>query len=456
MSGTEPNRWQVLAYGGLALPLSIIGLPLAIYLAPFYAGELGLPLAALGTAMLLARFTDMVIDPFIGVLTDRWRPRIGRRRVWLPIGVTTLLTGLWMLFNPSPGVGFGYFMGWLAVMYLGFTMTRLPYHAWGGELSSSYHGRTRIAATRQTFSILGLVVSTLIPALIMARPGATGADVLGALSLASLLLMPLAAMIVFSFVPEPTPTVSDTRVPLRAGLKAMWRNGPLRRILLVLLLGFIAETFRQTITFFFARDAIGVPNVGEVYVYYFLAGLLAIPLWRWVAARIGKHRALALAFVISVATNGMLFFVPHGAVALFTILFVLKGTCFGALELLPAALVADTADLDTAVSRERRQGAFFAAMGVIVNIGQALGQFLSLNSLALVGYQAAASATTGPDEIWWLRIFYAVLPSALLAVCAVIIWRYPLTAARHANIRRHLDRRDRLAEQALVERATQA
>ena len=44
---------RLAAYGGLALPLSTIGLPLSIYLAPFYAGDLGLPLALIGTAMLL-------------------------------------------------------------------------------------------------------------------------------------------------------------------------------------------------------------------------------------------------------------------------------------------------------------------------------------------------------------------------------------------------------------------
>lgn len=455
MSGDAPGRWTTAAYGGLALPLSTIGLPLSIYLAPFYAGEVGLPLAALGTAMLLARFADIVVDPIVGTLTDRWRPRVGRRRVWLLIGVPTLLVGLMRLFNPGPGVGFGYFLFWLAVMYLGFTMTRLPYHAWGGELSHDYHQRTRIAASRQTFSILGLVLSTVVPAFVLARPGATGADVLHALSLMSLALMPLAALLVFLAVPEPAAAAAERHAPLLPSLRLLWRNGPFKRIMIVLLLGFAAETFRQTITVFFARDVVGVPNIGVVYVYYFVAGLLAVPLWRRLGERLGKHRTLALAFVVTVVTNVSLFFVGPGQVALFTVLFVLKGSCFGALELLPAAIVADTADVDTAMSRERRQGVFFAGMGVIVNIGMALGQFLSLNLLGLVGYQAAAGAVNGPEQLLWLRVFYALLPSALLACCVWLTWRYPLTAERHARIRRHLDRREKLAAEALLARAVQ-
>ena len=73
------SRAAIWAFGLVALPLSTIGLPLTIYLAPFYAGEMGLSLAALGTAMMLARIVDVGVDPFIGVASDRMRSRFGRR-----------------------------------------------------------------------------------------------------------------------------------------------------------------------------------------------------------------------------------------------------------------------------------------------------------------------------------------------------------------------------------------
>jgi Na+/melibiose symporter-like transporter len=359
--------------------------------------------------------------------------------VWLLIGVPVLLLGMMQLFNPPKNVGMGFFLLWLAVMYVGFTMTRLPYFAWGGELSNEYHQRTRIAATRQTFSIAGLVVSTLVPAVILSRPGATGGDVLTALSWTLLLLLPLAAALLFFLVPEPAPLSDERRIPLRAGVKAMWRNGPFKRILAILLLGYIAETFRQTITVFFARDVIGVPNIGSVYVIYFLAGLLAVPFWRWFGRRVGKHRALAAAFIMVLLTNCALFFLEHGQHVLFTAIFIVKGLSFGALELLPAAMVADSADVDTVISKEQRQGMFFAAMGIAVNIGQALGQFLSLNMLSLIGYNAAGE--TGATELLWLRVFYALLPGVLLVGCVVLCWRYPLNASRHDAIRAYLERR---------------
>jgi glycoside/pentoside/hexuronide:cation symporter, GPH family len=439
MQAAKRLSWgQLLAYGGLQFPLATIGLPLSIYLAPFYAGELGLPLAALGTAMLLARLSDIVTDPFIGMLSDRWRPSIGRRRVWVPLGVSVLSFGVYLLFNPAKGVGLCYFLMALAMTYLGFTMTRLPYHAWGGELSSNYEERTRITSTRQMFSLAGLIFATLIPAWVLQQPGASAAKVLSTLSAAMLISLPVFAALIFFIVRDPPSSAAEENINLRKTARQLWRNGPFRRISIVLLLGFIAETFRITITLFFARDIIGVPNIGIIYVYYFATGLLAVPFWNWLGNRLGKHRALALAFGVVVVTNVGIFFLSHAQVLAFTLLFIGKGFCFGALELMPAAMVADTADVDSVMSRERRQGLLFAVTGMIINFGQAVGQWFSLNLLGLVGYNAAGNNTA--VALGWLQFFYCLVPLVFLLPAIWLLWHYPLTATRHRRFQTYVER----------------
>jgi Na+/melibiose symporter-like transporter len=452
-TGTAPLRRRTLAaYAGLQFPLSTIGLPLSIYLAPFYAGELALPLAALGIAMLLARMSDIVTDPFIGTLSDRWRPAMGRRHVWVPLGIVTLMVGVWFLFNPPPGIGLPYFLAALTCTYLGFTMTRLPYHAWGSELSNRYEERTRITSARQIASLAGLIFATTIPALVLTRPGATSADVLTAMSIGMLVTLPLFGAILYFGVPEPQNLPERRPLELRRTLRQLWRNGPFRRISVVLLLGFTAETFRITITLFFARDVIGVGNIGAVYVVYFVTGLAAVPFWQWFGNRVGKHRALAVAFGIVVVTNLGIFALSHGDTVAFTALFMAKGFCFGALELLPAAMVADAADVDTAMSGERRQGLLFAVIGMVVNAGQAIGQGLSLNLLGLIGYNAAGE--TGEQALLGLRLLYCILPSVVIAIPMVLLWRYTLTRERHRRFQalvegRNSERERRAAPDAI-------
>jgi glycoside/pentoside/hexuronide:cation symporter, GPH family len=345
---------------------------------------------------------------------------------------------VYLLFNPAKGVGLGYFLMALALTYLGFTLTRLPYHAWGGELSTSYEERTRITSVRQVFSLTGLIFATLVPAWVLQQKGATSADVLSAMSVAMLTALPLFAALIFFVVHDPPSVAQESKIDLRKTIRQLWRNGPFRRISVVLLLGFIAETFRITITLFFARDIIGVSNIGIIYVYYFATGLLAVPFWNWIGNRLGKHRALALAFGVVVATNIGIFFLSYGQELAFTLLFIGKGFCFGALELMPAAMVADTADVDSVMSGERRQGLLFAVTGMVINFGQALGQWLSLSLLGLVGYNAAGGNGAGALE--WLQIFYCLAPLILLIPAIWLLWHYPLTAARHRRFQTYVER----------------
>jgi Na+/melibiose symporter-like transporter len=434
----EPDFVGRLIYGSLAMPLATIGLPVAIYLAPFYAGELGLPLALVGTAMFLARMGDVITDPLIGALSDRWRPAIGRRKIWMIIGAIVMLAGVVQLFTPRPPVDLVYFIIWISVVYLGFTMLYLPHEAWGAELSSTYDGRTRITGARQFFNLVGLVAATVVPAIILSRGGATAASVLKGMSWSMLILLPICAILVVLFTPDRTaPVKSTARIGWRRSLQVLVENRPFATIATALFLGNVGETFRITITLFFARDVIGAPNIGLIYVYYFVTALVSVPFWVFLGNRIGKHRALGAAFAaLNIVMFGM-FFLKEGQVSLFTALFVMKGFCFGSLQFLPSAMIADTIDLDRLKTGQQRQGALYAISGVGSKIGMAIGQGLSLNLLAAVGFQSAGG--NDAEALCWLSFFYAVFPALFILPAMALVFGYSLTAERHAEVRRALD-----------------
>ena len=96
-------------HGCIGLPLAVIGYPLSIWIPAHYSGGLGLSLAAVGTILMLARFTDVITDPLMGELSDRWRTRFGRRKPWVFLGTPLMMTGVYLLFVPPEGIGFTYF-----------------------------------------------------------------------------------------------------------------------------------------------------------------------------------------------------------------------------------------------------------------------------------------------------------------------------------------------------------
>ena len=431
--------WRILAFGSVQLPLGMIGLPIAIYLAPLYSGQMQLGLQLIGISLILARLSDFITDPIVGIISDRWRPKMGRRRVWLIFGSLTMMAGVYLLFRPSPGIDIVYFLAAVALVYLGYTMLLLPYHAWAAELSEDYHVRTRISSVSQAFSIAGLIASTLIPAYVQMQPGATSADVMSALSVVIIALLPLCAALAFFFVPEPEAPIRKAPFSIAKAMKMLGSNRAFLQVTLLVLVATVGEVFRQTITVFFARDVVGVPNIGVIYFLYFLAALLVVPGWVWLAKRIEKHRALALALVIVAATNALMFFVPKGGVYVFTALFILKGACYGAVLMLPHAMIADTTDIDTADTLDRQQGLFYAVTAMVQKMGYAAGSGLPLLLLGSVGYVSAGESRAEP--LLALTISYSVIPAVLVLIAAYMAWHYTLTEARHRDIRAEIDAR---------------
>ena len=79
MTDTPLSRWRVAMFALPSIPISALGLPIVVYLPPFYAEEMGLSLTLVGTIFMIARFWDIFTDPILGVLSDRFPSRWGRR-----------------------------------------------------------------------------------------------------------------------------------------------------------------------------------------------------------------------------------------------------------------------------------------------------------------------------------------------------------------------------------------
>lgn len=465
----------IYAHGSLGLPLAVIGYPLAIWIPAHYSGGLGISLAAVGTILMLARLTDVITDPLMGEISDRWRTRIGRRRPWLLIGIPVMSLGVYNLFMPGPGVGILYFLIWLTIFFIGSTMIGLPHRAWGAELSPDYHQRSRVTAAREIYVLVGLMVAASVPMIVEIRAdggssvlqvfttlwsdaiGAFAGDfrdktvvdratltgpVLAGLAWTVILFLPICAAVVLIFVKEPPPTAGESRPKFREGLKLVMKNGPMLRVLLIVLLVHFGESFRNAVSLFFIRDIVGVPTIGAAYFFYFIAGLAAIPFWLALGRRIGKHKAFMCTLITVALVSGANLFLGYGDYSVFFLLFVVKGFCFGGLQFLPIAMLADVVDVDAARSGGRRAGTYFAFLGFTEKLAIAFGTGVSLNIVGLLGFDPAGGVAASTDiGVLALRLVYCLGPIVFYGLALKLIWSYPLTPARHARLRERLERR---------------
>jgi Na+/melibiose symporter-like transporter len=67
-------------YSLLHLSHAVVFLPMTLFVPSFYADDLALPLASVGMAIAALRVVGIFTDPLIGIMSDRWQTRWGRRK----------------------------------------------------------------------------------------------------------------------------------------------------------------------------------------------------------------------------------------------------------------------------------------------------------------------------------------------------------------------------------------
>lgn len=427
----------IAAYGLPGLPVAALGVPLYVYLPTFYAAEIGLPLAAVGAALLLARLWDVATDPVIGILSDRTRGRLGRRRPWLLAAAPLLALSTWMLFRPVDGVGIGYLALWSFAVYLGWTMLALPHGAWGAELSGDYHDRARISAAREIAVVIGTMLAAALPAIL----GGDGSETAGrALSLLAVLLaigLPAAVLVAVAVVPDP-PARPSPALPWRRAGALLAGNRCFRRLLLAYLVNGVANGLPATLFLLFVQHVLATPaQQGPLLFVYFLCGVFGVPGWLALARRIGKHRAWCTGMLANALVFGWAPLLGAGDIWPFLAICVLSGLCLGADLVLPSAIQADVVDVDTAAGGGRRTGLYFAFWGMATKLSLALAVGTAFPLLDAAGFRADAGSND-PAALGMLAFLYAGVPVVFKLGAVALMWRFPLDEAAHAGLRRQI------------------
>ncbi|MGD8830646.1 MAG: MFS transporter [Pseudomonadales bacterium] len=445
-------------YGLVNLPTSIVGLPIALYIPAFYSQSLGLSLAVVGSLIALSRLTDVVTDPAIGIASDRWRTRIGRRKPWMIIGMPLKVLSLWMLFVPESSfaqtlwglmggaaVGNLYLFVWISLLYLGFTLVDLPYRAWGAELSPDYDERSKVTGWREAVGYAGTLMALVLPlamSMILDRPGP--ANALLAVAAVVVVAMPLLTLPALIFVRELPPRSEPVaRIPWRRGLRIVWANGPYRRLVISFLFLVIGVSMTASLSLFFVASVLQEPfeRYALFILAYYLSSSLAIPIWLGISRRLGKHKTVVVSILWLSLWSSFIPLLGPGSYWLFFLIMMLKGSAVGALIFLPASMAADVVDLDTLRTREQRTGLYFSIWGMVNKAAVALGVFLATNAAAWFGFDPGSAANTETAKLA-LACLYSIIPAGIACVALPLLWKYPLTRERQARMRRHIERRN--------------
>ena len=412
---TTLSRRDLLGYGVLALPLSMAALPIYVHVPKFYGDTLGIDLALVGFILLALRALDCVIDPLLGA----WSDRLPSRAIPITWSLVPLALGMIALFSPLPDSTGGraiWLAATLAVVYASFSLATINHGAWGAELSSDPHQRTRITATREALALVGVIAGAVIP-------GWFGSEASGLAWLSVIFAALLVACGAWTLLYAPrSPRAATAPRRLRELLPEALANIRFRRLLSVYMINGIAAAIPATLVLFFIQDVIGAAEKqGAFLAVYFVTGALAMPFWIALARRIGKERAWLAGMMLAIATFIWALRLGPGDSAAFFVICAASGVALSADLALPPSMLADAIEQGP---RDLGAGTYFGVWTMATKLNLALAAGVALPLVGWLGYRPGGGVVAADgSHVHALSIVYAGVPCALKLLAAAMCWQ---------------------------------
>jgi GPH family glycoside/pentoside/hexuronide:cation symporter len=404
---------------GSSLPINLVRGSILL----FYVDTLGLSSVAYGIVMAVYAVIDALDNPVLGHLSDRTRSRFGRRRPWLMVAVPVLVAVFIALFSPPDGLTGAALVAWFAVFAIlteaADSMFNANYTSLLPELFRTEDERSRVNAMRQVFQLAAMVVSVALTPMLTTRwlgseHGPEGFSRTAVLfGVVALLVM--GAMVLG--VREDPGVQHEPPTALRHSIVGVLRT---REFWLVgvttagygAALGLMVSGVQLWMRYTLDRP---VGDATPVLGAAILVAAAALPIWAWLARRVGAPRAWRWALVWLAASFLPLWFVTDlpGAVVGAAVVGVGYGGVLATTDLVTARVL----DRDARVSGLHREGVFLGSFGVFARLTGALGGLALVSLDWFFGY--AGGNAPGDDPGRAFRVYTCLYPAALVAVAAV-------------------------------------
>ncbi len=439
-----------LLYGAPNLAAGAMAIPILINMPKFYADVVAVPLAYLAIAIAATRCLDAIIDPSIGLISDRTRSRWGRRRPYIFVGAPLGGAAFWALLSPPAYLsGYGGVIWFtLTSMLCSFflTLALLPHYALGAELSLDYQERNSLFGAREGFGVLGTIVAAAAPGFLMQRSGWNDRIAFSRLGLAFMIGLVATCWLMVAFMRERPEFSEQQPNPLVPGVRRALRNRPFR----ILLASYIAYTIGSGMgpillpffIYYVLQPAHPALWLSIILLAYLGIGFVFIPVGVYAARRWGKLPTLTVCYLIGISTGLLIFLlVGKGDTHRFLLLVGMAATAFGVSGFLPPSMQAEVIDYDELHTGRRREAQYAGFWSILPKLAAIPSASLPIALLASLGY--VPNAVQRPEVSEAIRILYTLGPAVAAIASLAIVWRFPINAENHTAILRGIERHKR-------------
>ncbi|GAB4476611.1 MAG: MFS transporter [Anaerolineales bacterium] len=444
--------WQKLGYGVGDIFGGGSGTLINFFYLVFLTDVVRINPALAGTVILISKVYDSVTDPFEGVLSDRTRTRLGRRRPYLLAGIFFVFLSFFAMFYPiqveSQTARFAFVLSTYLFFSTVVSIVMLNYNALQAELSLDYNERTSLTTFRIFFSTISSILCAILPLeIVKAFPDVRSGWIAMATVFGLLFALPFIATVLV------TRERSEFQKPPRPfhWKQAFLEPFQVRTFVFVLFMyvtAFSAFDAVSSIVVYYIKTYLGRGDeVSYVLGTLMVAQVLSLPFYQWLSRRTSKPRAYILGAIAFVTVMFFSFLITPSSPAFALYLFAaLVGFGSGGVVMMVYAIFPDIPDVDELRSGERREGIYSALTTFTRKVSSALATFLVAQTLALAGYIPPVEIGGKLIEqmqtaqfIFVLRSVFVFLPVALISFGIYFAFRFPLSLARYQRLKTVLE-----------------
>lgn len=442
-----PTRSQFAAWSLISIIGTMMLLPLNALIPAFYAKNTATTLAEVGFVFLVARLYDAVADPAVGYLSDRTRSPLGRRKPWIMAGGLLAAASAWLLFNPGPTAGAAYLLPVAFAFYTAYSMLTVPLSAWGAELTSGYEQRSFVSGLLTFMGVVGLLLFMGLPVLLSSPllPLFPTAEItppmLKLLGWLIVIGAPLCILPSVLWTPRGVEAASHEKLRFGDLIRSIRLNPPFGRFLAAYLMSSLGYGVYYATTYMFLDSYLGLADKFPlIYSIAAVSQIVAIPFWTRLCQRFERHHIWAIGIAVFGLVLPIRLILPHGAAGFVPLIgLTLLGSAFNAASQVPQmAVLADCIDYAAAKTGASLAGSYYAIQQFVLKASLALGGAAAFLALQLLGYDPKVQAHTD-GSLAGLAAVHSAVPLALYCVAAVILWGFPLTRKRQAELRESLN-----------------
>ncbi|MBN1599652.1 MAG: MFS transporter [Bacteroidales bacterium] len=420
---------------------------LTTFLMVFYTDVFGIPAAAAGVILLVARSTDGITDVIMGMIADRTKSKYGKFRPWIlwtaiPLGIIMVLTFTTPNLSVKGKIIYAY--ATYILLTLIYTLNNVPYSALMGVMTGDHEERTSISSFRFAGAFLGGIITQgfLIYLVEFLGGGNENRGYQYSMYLFAGLLV-LFLFITFYSTKERVQPPKSQNTNILKDLRDLLTNKPWIIILVIGLLFQIFNAIKQGVTVYYFERFLGNKPLAAVYmVVLLLASMAAALLTTPMAKMVGKKNLFIYALLFSGLTTGMIHFATFDDIGFIFTMGTLAEFGAGIMPVLFFAMLGDAADFSEFKNNRRATGLFYSAGTLSLKFGGGVGGAIIGFVLAHYGYNAEVQLTID-SAIPGIKILMSWIPAIFTGIGVLIMLFYPLSKSKMEEIGTELKHRRR-------------